>query len=398
MLICHKLVFLVILYTKKEKNQSERYKKGRKKMEFYKKIRKLTQTATIILAGLFGIIGIVMIIAGFKGVLSQFTEAENIDEIVFGEMEEGTYVEGDLKLCLGSFASWVTETSTGSEIEDSVYYMFVIFGEGEYDIRYLPVEVPAKDKALVNEIITQTDNATDYEGYVDEEMLTKSYHFEGYLKEMSKDEQSCYDDAIEEMGVEEFDVELMVNADDSVTDKLAIFIIGVFFAVIGSIFLIIQYSPYSTKKVRAYVKAKNLEGKEDWLLADFNASKKIKGHVRMGKDYIYFANGFSSNMVAYEDIIWAYVDTLRTKNGTTYTLVLTAIDRSQNKLSFSSKAEVDEASNIIFSNNPGILVGKDEFKQLYKKNFDELIIRYKAKLGSLAESDEASIEDTSNEF
>ncbi len=97
-------------------------------MEFYKKVKKVSQTSAFIPAAILGIIGLIVMFCGRHGVIYQFVDAEKVEEVVFDDIETNTYVEGSLCLCLEEFATaYTTYENSSVETDESYYYLFVVF-------------------------------------------------------------------------------------------------------------------------------------------------------------------------------------------------------------------------------------------------------------------------------
>lgn len=349
---------------------------------FYSKVKKLAKTSAIALVITLSIIGIVLVIVGYKGLKFHITEPVDIEEALEDGFEKGTYVKGSFKLCLGQMAEYVTvNEDTNSEHTDAHFYMFIIPNEDYSEFVYVPLKISNDDVKLADEIVDQTEALISKFGGLDTSKLTKSYDFEGEIVEMDDEEEGFYKDGLEAIDpTGDCGVEYMVETTLYKVPLFVAFIAGVLF-LLGAVFSFVLYSGnFPVSRVKEYIVKKNLSGREGYLENDYDNGSLLSNNVTMGKEYAYFASGLKVNMLAYEDIVWSYVDVVKSKNTVSYKINMILKNKEKKSISFNTKTQTDAACEIILASNIGVLVGNDrEFKKLFKSDFDELVRRSEAK-------------------
>lgn len=368
-------------------------------MDFYNKVRKLCKSSLIVLLLVLGIIGAVFCFIGYRGVIYQFSEPVDLEEAVFDGLEKGMYVKGELKMSLGEMATYTTEYESGGTTTDAHLYMFIIPDENFENYKYISVYVPHKDKEIADKIVAQTEASIGLFGGINEEKLTESYEFEGVIKELSsskdKDEKGVYDEiaADLELSAEER-VDFLINSQSNRIPMLIAFVIGLVCFGVAGYNAFLYAGPYAVKKVKKYVKDKGLEGREDLLVRDFDNARQVTKQVKVGNEYMYYAKCVRANMLAYSDIVWAYVDVIRSKNSISYRLTVVKRDKRSEKIGFRAKDYVDMTCEAILAANPGIMLGKDkENSEMFRKNFDELVRRVDEKRAQIENSEASSADD-----
>ena len=358
-------------------------------MDFYRKVKKLCKSSAMLLAVIFGIIGIVFMVIGFKGFMYQVGPTVDFNDADLDDLEPGTYVKGEFKLCYGAIGEYY-ETKNGTTSVNGYLYVFGVPGESYYDITYVPVKVSSTDATKARRIMNQTSEATGLFG-INEKKLTESFEFEGIISDNTDyDEMGLFKEEAYAGGFEDDELtDFFLNTETNKIPLLVSFGFGIMFLMFGAIPTVLYMSGMPTKKIKAYIKARNLNGREEFLLNDFENGMVVAKNVRMGKDYAYYGKGLSARMFAYEDIVWAYVDTVRVKNSVTFQLALFDRNKKKELISFTKKENSDAACGAILAANPGIIVGKTpELQQLFKKNFAELIRMADEKKASIANQPE----------
>ena len=351
------------------------------KMDFYSNVKKLAKSSMITLAVIFGIFAAILLVVGFKGVVYQFSEPKNFNEEVFDGLEKGDYVKLELNMCFGLLGEYTsTNTDTGSTSVTGGLYLFAVSDEDFEKIKYVPVSISKSDAKLAEQIIAQTEDAFDMStGEYNPGELSKCLEIEGVLKKMkdSKDynEQGLYDEVVKAWKLTDAQtVDYLVQTETYTIIKLVAFVFGLLF--LGALVLVVVLfaGPFSTKKLKAYVAKKGLTGREAMLSSEFDQGKKISKQIIAGREHLYFAKGLRVNMLSYADIVWAYVDVVKTKNSVAYKLNLIMRDKSRDSISATIKNQIDAICETILAVNPGILIGNDKEKaQMYRNNFDELV-------------------------
>lgn len=360
-------------------------------MDFYSKIRKLGKSALTVLLIVLGIFGAIFCFIGYRGVIYQFSEPVDLDEAVFDGLEENMYVKGELKMSLGEMAEYTTTYESGGTTTDAHLYLFMIADEDFENFKYIPVYVPHKDKDKADKIVAQTNASIGFFGGFNEEKLTDSYEFEGVIKELSsskdKDEKGVYEEVARDLELyEEEKVDFLVNSKSNRIPMLIAFVIGLLFFAGAGYCVFLYTGAFSTKKVKEFITEKNLEGREAYLMNDFDNATMVTKQVRLGREYAYYSNGLRVNMLAYVDIVWAYVDVIKSKNSITYQLTVVKRDKKREKIGFNAKNLVDMTCEAILAANPGIMIGKDkENAEMFRNNFDELVRMVDEKRMSAAE-------------
>lgn len=350
-------------------------------MDFYSKVKKLAKSSMITLVVVFGIFAAIFLALGFKGVIYQISGPKDFSEEVFDGLEKGDYVKLELNMCFGSMGEYTsTNTDTGSTSVTGGLYLFAVADEDFENFIYVPVKLSKEDAKLAEQITEQTDEAwNSFFGVYQKDKLTKSLEIEGVLKEMKDskdyDEQGLYDEIVKEWKLSDKEtVDYLVQTQTYKIPMIISFVIGLLF--LGGIVLVVLLynGSFATKKLNAFVAKKGLTGREAMLSSEFDQGKKISKQIIAGRDYIYFAKGLRVNMIAYADIVWAYVDVLRAKNSVSYKLNLVMRDKSKDSISSAIKNHIDAICEAILVVNPSILLGNDKEKtQLFKTNFDELV-------------------------
>ena len=223
------------------------------------------------------------------------------------------------------------------------------------------------------------------------EKLTDSYDFEGVIKELStskdKDEKGIYEEITRGLELyEEEKVDFLVNSKSNRVPMLIAFVIGLLFFAGAGYCVFLYTGAFSIKKVKEFIRKKNLEGREAYLMNDFDNATMVTKQVRIGREFAYYSKGVRAHMLAYSDVVWAYVDILRAKNSVSYQLTLVMRDKKKEKISFVRKDHVDTVCEAVLAANPGIMLGKDkEFENMFKTNFEQLVRMVDEKRMSAAE-------------
>lgn len=334
----------------------------------------------VTLVVVFGILAVVFMALGFKGVIFQFTEPKNFNEEVFDGLDKGDYVKLELNMCFGSLGDYITTYDTGSTSVTGGLYLFAVSDENFENFIYVPVKLSSKDAELAEQITEQTDKAwNSILGKYVEDNLTKSLEIKGVLKELDDstdyNEKGLYNEVVKEWDLyDEEIVDYKVETELLTIPRLVSFAFGLLFLVGIVITVLVYSSAFPTKKLKAYVAKNGLTGREVMLCSEFEQAKKISKRIYAGRNYCFFSAGFKVKMFAYSDIVWAYVDVIRVKNSVTYKLNLIMRDKSKEKVASGVKSEIDEICETILSVNPGILLGNDKKNaDMFRNNFDELV-------------------------
>jgi hypothetical protein len=330
--------------------------------------------------------GIAIFSGGMAGIFPVMTILEATQETILldtlstNQYTEliGEYVETDIELVLASYMEeYEKKQNAAYEKLKNVYYII----PNEESI-LLGVKVDKQRSNQMDQLLDET-----YEWFMGEREFTETTsHVRGKLKKMPDEDRDFFEKTLFEMGYTRAEINQWSTPyyiDDStlsVYDKIFPMILGAISILVisGGIWGVIkaiagkyQKDIYKLIENSDEVTLKDIED-------DFTKAKTIGKEIWLGDKWTIFLHGATTEIVANEDIVWAYYkEYTRTKNGissTTRTVEIYDKYKKQRSMTVKKKEQSEEILNYYEDEYPHIVLGYSEELDAYVKNhFEEFL-------------------------
>lgn len=335
------------------------------------------------------VIGLLLVGVQIPSVMALLRGHHQFEELTPYEIKGNMIVDVNLSVNLGAFIEeWEENTTTHVTKTTDMWYVIWTGDEDDMDYRFMGIKVPASEISKMDEMCD-----TYYYGEYFEPI-----QYSGAIQKMDKEELSYFEDFFLENGFTEEELEdwilpYYINV-GALTGGAAVtvwvfVVIGLILIAIGVIIMILSMTGSKLKALKKELS--DLGIGENEVEYEYDSSQEFgKGtDIRIGRRLIFYMMGSTPHVLLKDKLVWAYQNTTthRTngiKTGTTYSVVLTTIEKKAMHLSVASEAQAVNILQYINQDMPWVVVGySDDIRRLYNGDFQNFLQMhyYKVKNG-----------------
>ena len=347
-------------------------------MILLKEIKKNMCRKYIVMGLCFLILGILLMVVAFDGVVAIAGHKTNLYDASVKEISNSKYakVEIDKYNLYGVFTE---EYETKNNVKKiTAYYCALLVGE-ESDLRLMAVKVDAKYKSKLDKIAKEY---TDLDNGIDSDERTV-IEVKGQLSEMNKIKSSLYryfKDFVKDYGYEDEDIPFvslnLCLEYKSVGGQMFIFVLGAIAVIVAICVMIYILTTGGVSKIKKQLYGMG-QAELDRLDNDYINSIVISKWVRIGRYYTFIMN--VGKIIKNDELVWAYMSKVQHRTngiptGTTYSVL--AYDVNAKSITIPAKNELmcqtilDQFAQI----SDKIILGySEEYMQLFRTDFKRFL-------------------------
>lgn len=342
----------------------------------FENLKKKSIKKVLVVSIIFMAVGFLFVAFQISDLLTLMKGHKKFEELQVNEIKQNIIVDTTTEINFGAFLEEYEEnTSTHVTRTTDMYYVIWTGDMDDIEYRYMAIKVPASD-------IPRMDAMAEVSFYGE---TSEPIHFSGTIKKMNNEEWRYFKEYFEEWGMTEEDMEAflipyyieagaLVGSDATFVYVLLVF--GLVLMAMGVIFLVTTANGSTLKSIKKELEDCGIT--EDSAEAEYEEAR-IYDDMRIGNRLIFYMNGSTPHVMPIDKLVWAYQNTTthRTngiKTGTTYSVVLSTIEKKTISVSVPSENIAIDALQDIKQNLPWAIVGySDDLRKMYNKEFENFL-------------------------